>query len=113
MNRKFTNDQEQEIISRYLLGESPDQIAITLKTSAVTIRNILYRYNVPRRKTRKLSLEQEYEIVRLYSEGKSSVELSKIYPLTQKAIRNLLHAHNVTIRNRKFSVKETLNNKEC
>jgi intein-encoded DNA endonuclease-like protein len=110
MNRRFTNKQEQEIISRYILGESPAKIATTLQTSAVTIRNILYRHNVPRRKSRKLSLEQEYEIVRLYKQGKSPVEISKIYPLTQKAIRNLLHAHNVTIRNRKFSVKETLNN---
>lgn len=41
MNRKFTNEEEQQIISRYLGGESPKKIATTLDISDVTIRNIL------------------------------------------------------------------------
>lgn len=107
MNRKFTNEQEQQIISRYLDGESPKKIATTLNTSDVTIRNILTRHNVARRRTRKLSLDQEYEIVRLYKKGKSSTEIAQLYPLSQKSIRSLLHVHNVEMRDGKLFDERT------
>jgi intein-encoded DNA endonuclease-like protein len=107
MNRKFTNEQEQQIISRYLSGESPKKIANVLDTSDVTVRNILTRHNVPRRRTRKLSIEHEKEIVSIYEQGKSSIEIAQLYPLSPKAIRNLLHAHNVNMRVGKLFNEET------
>lgn len=84
MNRKFINEQEQKIILQYIGGESSKNIADVLNTSDVTVRNILTRHNILRKRTRKLSLDQKNKIVGLYEQGKSSAAIAQLFPLSYK-----------------------------
>ena len=100
--RKFTDEQEQEICSRYEAGEMTTALSKELGVTSKTISNILRRCGVKARPAsiskQALSHELQLKACRLYESGLSYAAVAKAigksYGATQRAInRNGVEGH--------------------
>ena len=99
--RKFTDEQEQEICSRYLAGESTVAIGDFFGTGNSSIGRILRRNGVKARGTgaaRKLTAEQEQEICQRYSAGEGSIQLGDVYGVSGTTILNIITRYGIKAR---------------
>jgi len=100
--RKFTDEQEKTICSRYQAGESTTELAKIYAVSLGTICNILKRNNVKTRSRKDahggLTDEQETEVCTRYLAGESARELGKAYAVSPATVFNILQRNNAKTR---------------
>ena len=90
--RKFTQEQEEAIVKRYLIGdESISAIADTLDVSRITISFILSRHGVKTRlHQHALTPSQEEEVVRRFTEGETGRDLAKHFGIDATSINAIV-----------------------
>ena len=102
MGRKFTDEQEQEIVRRYLAGESGYRLGETLGATANTVGRILKRNGIAARSIKEakggLTDEKKSEVCALYQEGKTFNFLAEMFGISRSTIRSILRRNGITIR---------------
>ena len=93
--RRSTEEQEQEIVTRYLNGENSYQLGKAYEIHYSTICDILSRQGIDRRSNtevhpRKLTSEQEQKIASRYLAGENAFQISKDYEVNTQTIYNTL-----------------------
>lgn len=88
--RKFTREQEREIGRRYLAGEHMAAIATDVGCDRLTVRNILFRQQIPPRPVgrplRQWSDEEIEDIVQRYREGELIEDIAKTHSTDDRTI---------------------------
>ena len=102
MGRKFTDEQEQEIVRRYVAGESGYRLGATLGVTANTIGRILKRNGITTRSIREakggLTDEKESVVCALYQEGRTFYFLAETFGVSRNTISSILRRNGITIR---------------
>jgi DNA-binding NarL/FixJ family response regulator len=100
--RKFSPEQELEIIGLYKNGKSMTVIAKHFKCSLAAIDRIFKAHNIQKTAPgiygRKLSPAQEQEVIKLYSKGKTIKLIAKRYDVNIVTISKILKRNNIEIR---------------
>ena len=112
MNKpKLTNDQQNEVIQRYLNGEMVADLKEEYGVCDHTIYDILRKtHNVKHEfDIRYATQEQKEQIKQLYLGGKSSVEIGKMFGCSHKPILAVLEEYGLTRDGGKIRRKYKLN----
>lgn len=94
---KFSNDLTEEIINKYLKGQSLSQLSKIYKVSINVIKNHLIDRGIEIRKY-KLTEEQEKKIVELYNTGLNSYVVGEKFNVSKTTILNILKKRNIALR---------------
>jgi hypothetical protein len=101
-NRKFTDEQEQEICRRYQDGKSATQLGAALGVGDSTIGRILKRNGIAMRSVQEalggLAEEAEAEVCKRYQEGESTVQLGIAFGVAGITISKTLKRNGVAMR---------------
>jgi transposase len=96
-NRKFTNEQEGHIAGAYRSGKSLTTLANEWNVNLVTIRNVLIRQGIPRRRQgnifRSFSQDQITDMAKRWSAGESQTQIATRHGTHQSIVARLLAAH--------------------
>lgn len=96
-NRKFTNEQEGHIAGAYRSGKSLTTLANEWNVNLVTIRNVLIRQGIPRRRQgnifRSFSQDQITDMAKRWLAGESQTEIATKHGTHQTIVGRLLAAH--------------------
>ena len=102
MGRKLTDEQEQEIVRRYLAGESGYRLGETLGVTANTVGRFLKRNGIATRSIKEakggLTDEKESEACALYQEGQTFNFLAEMFGINRSTVRSILRRNGITIR---------------
>ena len=112
MNKpKLTNDQQKEVIERYLNGEMVKDLKEEFNCSDTTIYKILRQtHNVKHNfDIRYATQEQKDEIVKLYIEGNPCTAIAKIFNCNHHTILGILEEQGVSRDAKRFHRKYGLN----
>lgn len=116
--RKFTPEQEQEIINLYWRGYNTYQLAEKFDISRTSVKRIFIRNNVETlglkmteaNIKRKIPKSKYPKIISLYNSGLTQSKIGELYDVTEETIRKILQANNVATR-KKYAQK--INEKQC
>jgi DNA-binding CsgD family transcriptional regulator len=100
--RELTDEQQQEICRRYLLGESSGKIGNALGVHPSSVLNTLKRFKIKSRECtppRMFTETQEQEICRRYLEGEDSPSLGKAFGCSGGTILKIIARHGIKARN--------------
>ena len=99
-NRRFTDEQEIVIANKYKNGESLATIGREHNVNLVTIRNVLLRQKVERRRRgnvfRSFTDKEVKRIAKMWSKGMSQAAIGKMYKTNQTVISRVLRSHGYT-----------------
>lgn len=112
MNKpKLTNDQQKEIIKRYLNGEMVADLKEEFNCSDTTIYKLLRETNNVKRglDIRYATQEQKDEIVKLYIDGNSCTTIAKKYTCSHHVILDILEQQGIPRDAKRFHRKYQLN----
>ncbi|HEY0048190.1 MAG TPA: HNH endonuclease signature motif containing protein, partial [Pyrinomonadaceae bacterium] len=100
--RKFTQADENSLVEKYQNGSGINALVREYKTSAVTIKNILNKRGIDRKKIggqpRKWSKEDIEKVIKLYDSGKglSQQKIAQIMESDQRRISVILRQNGVS-----------------
>jgi len=97
--RRYSDSVEAEICVKYKSGLSLHKLADEYDCNIVTIRNVLVRGCVPRRKrggARTLNESQMLDIAKRWKSGESQASIARSYNLSQPIISTALKFHGIT-----------------
>lgn len=122
----FTQENIDNIINRYVKGESAHKIALSLNLDDKTITRVLKNNNIPIRSKKDVgnylkkyfSQEDELNIVNLYANNNSTIQIAKQYSCDRKLITNIIKNNNIKIRSssdchKLFSNENVFENIDC
>ena len=94
--KKLDQDQELDVVAKYLDGFSTTVLATEYSVSAPTIARILKNYNIHRPTTaKKLNYDEKLEIAKKYLEGCAKEILATQYGVSYSTIKRILKDFNV------------------
>src|SRR5689334_8426496 len=105
---KFSNEIEQEIIARYLSGESTVVLGRAYGTSKTAINRVLAQHQVPRRKSGERPLrsdaklyQSDPEILRkMVEDGMSIREIGRVLGMASSAVHNACDYFGIQLKDR-------------
>jgi hypothetical protein len=97
---KLTEAQRNDVVQRYVAGQSLTRLAATFGISRPAVAGMLHRRGIPIRPQAKLTEEQRRETVERYARGETSTRIAADFGVTSVAILNVLHRRGVTVRGR-------------
>lgn len=99
--RRFTDQQEKEIVREYRAGSTASEIGERRNASCETILSILKRRNVRRRRPgppKKINSQQRRQIAKRYQSGSTLQEIGVQYGIGGTTVANTLDDANVSRR---------------
>ena len=98
--KRISQETELQIIEYYNKGNSMAATGQYFQVSPVTIKNILERYNIPKRTKGGIYKLPDDIIIQQYQLGKSCQEIADNYNVSFHSISSILEAHNIPRDNR-------------
>jgi len=101
--KAFTEEQEKEVIEKYIKGMTAKEIASQYGLSESPVLKVLKRagydpYNDNQERKKKLSAGQKEEIAKAYKKGETAQQLAKKYGVTDPTIKKALLEMAVDVR---------------
>lgn len=107
--KRTDKELELQIIEMYNSGASMKKTGEAFGISAVTVKNILERYNIPKRTKGGIYKLPDDEIIKMYTSGKSCQEIANHFNVAFHSISNLLEKHGIERNNRYYNLNLDVN----